>query len=347
MFRNGSRESGFSFVELMMVAGLTMFISFGVSQFMLSIMQSSETMRFRGDAENYRFMARMALQNAKVCQLNAMKNLATKNIPSTPNKNFTIKFNNLEYPTGGVVMPISATPVKNIPSWVSDIRATKFTLLNSGATFKDYAASVEMKISKEGTLYGGSTLMRDFPIVFRTDSVGKITDCSAGESMELALPELKQVCDFINGTLSADGKSCTPPATGIAGPPGTPGDDRDEMASCTISGDQNINAGGIKNAVFIAKRSIIGGVPQNFVTMLRVLENSGGSYNTRNVTGILEASWSGGSIGSCDPRGGGCGGGSSAKATSTPAGVTGTASGYGVAPSCIGYWQVAPRSAGP
>lgn len=348
MLRNETRESGFSFIEVLMVAGITMALSFGIAQFMVSVMHSSETVKFRGDAENYRFMARMALQNSKICQYNATKNLSTKNIPSDPAelKKLTIRFRGLDYLNGaGAVMPISDKPLVKGAAWVREIKATNFQPFDSGPSYKDYSAKIEVTVSKEASLYGGSTLMRDFLIIFRTDAAGVIKDCSAGESMELALPELKQVCDFINGTLSEDGTSCTPPSTGIAGPSTTPGGDREELASCTISGDRNINAGGIKNAVFIAKRSIVGGVPQNFVTMLRVTENSGGAYRTHNLTGLLEAAWAGGGNGCSDGRGGGCGGGSAAKASSTPAGVVGTASGYGVGPGCVGYWQVAPAAA--
>lgn len=347
MFRNETRESGFSFIEVLMVAGITMALSFGIAQFMMSVMQSSETIKFRGDAENYRFMARMALQNVKVCKYNASKNLTAKNIPNSPQelKKFSLKLTALEYPDGaGVVMPISDKPQAKGMSWVREIKAVGFKPFDSGASYKDYTARVEVHVAREASMYGGNVLMRDFPILFRTDAAGNIKDCSAGESMELALPELKQVCDFIGGTLSEDGKSCTPPNIVAGGQ--NPVGDRDELASCTITGDSNINAQGIKNAVFIAKRSIIGGLPTNFVTMLRVTENSGGAFRTHNITGLLEAAWSGGGGTGCDGRGGGCGSQSSAKSASTPAGVTGTTAGYGTAPSCTGYWQVAPRAAG-
>ncbi len=335
MKKLNSNIKGFSVLEVLVAIAISIVVSMVTIELTLSQFKALETARFRSEAANTATLARMVLQNEASCQFNLdAGNFATKAIPNPLRPDSKINITQIVYPTAGgappqVALKAIADKDADAATYIGSIYADNFRRIDSANNI--FTANINILFKRTVSLIGGSQKLQSFPMEFQVDAAGNITSCSTAGKQNLGKKDLASICDFMGGTLSGDGKSCSTPNDGNnINNNKEPDDGYQQAATCTAQ----YAVGWVARFTVKATRTLRMGVSESpYIEITAVQDNGGGTTSSFSGKGELSASVNGGS----------CLGGGGGRPVMEPCKVTAMQDATGITGVCTGVWRNIPK----
>ncbi len=204
------KQKGFTLIEVLVASALGLVLLMGITQLYMSQFRALASVRLTSEANNLVTLARLALSNEAICQVNITGgNFSPSAIPHTPPANFSMTVRRIDYIGGNVLTPTTSAPSDtSIIVWPSSISLSNFRVWD--ATNRIYQADLSIVVTKRGVVMGGGSTRQKISMQFRTNAAGAITDCAANSlSAPISNLQLAQVCTYLGGTVQ--GTQCALP----------------------------------------------------------------------------------------------------------------------------------------